>query len=278
MSETPESLLNLVNASGFLFQLRVEEEVIQTQPKHKWEVQAREHRWSISDSGDEGYIDIILTAGNTSMVVECKRVREASWVFLIPHKRQVGTSHAKLCWWDRRPDVRDLFDYSEFTVMPSSPESAFCIVRGQSDKDKPMLERVSGNLLKSLEALANEELELTVSQHSKHRIYIPAIVTTAKLEVFHFIPDEVDIESGEFSIEKLADDQFKTVPLVRFRKNFTTTLATQNDKNRSIEDINRENERTVFIINATEFSTILREWEIRLAHHQWPWDMIERNQ
>ena len=191
-----------------------------------------------------------------------------------------NVQRAKLCWWDRTPEHSDLFGYTDFNVLPYSPESAFCVVRGQSDKDKPMLERLSTNLLRSLECFASEELDLTISEYSKQKIYIPIIVTTANLEVFYFNPEEVDIQTGEFLSDQLYDGQFQSTPFIRFRKSLTTTLSsTQNSrKSQTIAEVNRENERTIFVINATELSNILKQWRTGAWQYEWPWTAARKTE
>lgn len=50
-----------------------------------WELHAQEHPWRAED-GREGFIDIIIRnrRENDRMVLECKRTRDADWVFLVP--------------------------------------------------------------------------------------------------------------------------------------------------------------------------------------------------
>ena len=55
MAEGKEDLLKFVNASGFLFQLRVEDEVNKTSSKHHKTVLTREHRWVDPITGSERF-------------------------------------------------------------------------------------------------------------------------------------------------------------------------------------------------------------------------------
>jgi hypothetical protein len=62
MTETTKSLLNLVNAAGYLLQLRIEHEV-ETNEKLKGDlvkVICREHRWLDPITGTENFIDLVL--------------------------------------------------------------------------------------------------------------------------------------------------------------------------------------------------------------------------
>ena len=58
-----EDLLKLVNASGFLFQLRVEDEINKTASIHGKTILSKEHKWIDESKGKEGFIDLIVTTG-----------------------------------------------------------------------------------------------------------------------------------------------------------------------------------------------------------------------
>jgi hypothetical protein len=271
MAESPESLLNVVNASGFLFQLRVKNEIKAVQSGYQggWEVVAPEHRWVDPTLGTEGFIDLVAKSGVSRMVIECKRVQDGYWVFLIPDgKNQMG--RARSLWTERRVQRQNLLDWDDFQVSPASPESSFCILRGQGEKDIPMLERLSSVLLRSTESLAEEELTLGPTPGTGAVcIYHPVIVTNAKLQICQFDPKDIDLSSGQLPANV---SQFQEVPLVRFRKN----LSTVNSSRKVPVDLtkaNIEHERTVFIINATKPSNTLREWKVSGfdMHAQWPW-------
>ncbi len=269
MAETNETLLNIVNTSGFLFQLRVEHEIRQVVQKYysDWSIPVREHRW-IDPPRDEEFIDLVLQSGIGRMVIECKRLTDAQWLFLIPDNQSV-TQQARLYWTDRIDGFQDMSEWGEFTILPESPESSFCTTRGQGETDQPMLERVASTLLRSVESLANEELTLgqgTVLLAS--RIYLPIIVTTATLKVCRFQTDQIDLSTGKLDTNNATLD---TVPLIRFRKNLSTTTAPIISPN-DLAKANTENERTVFIINAMELSNTLREWKIVKFGAQWPWE------
>jgi hypothetical protein len=163
MGETDETLLKVVNKSGFLFQLRVEQEIRRTKSQHGWKVVGREHRWADAQSGEEGFIDLVLAAGRQflRMAIECKRVGEGTtWVFLVPDAAMPSMRRARLLWTYTRQE-KGFIGWDDFTLSPESPESEFCVVRGQTDRNVPMLERLSGIVVRSLECLAEEELRIT---------------------------------------------------------------------------------------------------------------------
>ena len=99
MADNREStLLKVINASGFVFQLGVQE-MIETnfrKNRHGWRVVGREHRWVDPISEAEGFIDIVLQLDLWRMGIECKRVHEnTSWIFLIPEPTQLNAHSAR---------------------------------------------------------------------------------------------------------------------------------------------------------------------------------------
>ena len=124
---------------------------------------------------------------------------------------------------------------------------------------KPTLEKFSGELLLSLEYLAREESELylknfkALQQHHPFSIiYLPIIVTTANLYTMKFDPSNVDITDGKVTKSNLAPVEF-----VRLRKNLATSIEYDKAKMYLLDDINKENDRTVFIVQANSFIKFL---------------------
>jgi hypothetical protein len=102
-----EELQRPVNASGLLYQLRVESEVQATRDSHQWQVLAREHPWHNAESGKSGYIDLILDngpiqrggGGQIRLVIECKRISgDAAWVFLAPDISPKNATVVRSMW------------------------------------------------------------------------------------------------------------------------------------------------------------------------------------
>ncbi len=274
MAETEQTLLDIVNASGFLFQIRVEHEIKQAVQKHysRWMIPAREHRWIDPLSGDEKFIDLVLQSGLGRMVIECKRTTDGQWLFLVPDN-QSDMQHARLFWTDRLDGSQDMVGWDEFTIHPKSPESSFCTTRGKGEADQPMLERIASTLLRSAESLANEELALgRKTDLAVTRIYLPVIITNAVLNVCRFQTSQTDLSTGKVDLNNVT---FDTAPLIRFRKNLSTITSPTKSPD-DLAKANTENERTVFIINAVELSKILRGWKIEKfglsSNLQWPWE------
>ncbi len=108
MSEDNDSLLNIVNSSGFLFQMRIEHEISsQASTIGDWKVIAHEHRWDDIKEDTEKFIDIILESGNVRLVMECKRVIDANWIFPILQDRR-NINRAKLLWSKRTAQNKNI--------------------------------------------------------------------------------------------------------------------------------------------------------------------------
>jgi hypothetical protein len=271
MPTTDQALLNLVNSSGFLFQLRIEQEIASTHSKHGKSVLAREHPWIHPETRDEGFIDLITTAGpNGKIVFECKRLRDADWVFLVHPSAKLTTS-ASILWRKRLSENRPAAAWDDFSLKRQSLEAEFCVVRGQADTQVPMLERLSGILLASVEALALEEAAYPQKVGwAGLRFYFPAVVTTARLSVCRADPAVVDLSSGE-----LANAAFEEVPYIRFTKSLPTTLGSSRLPT-NVPEAAHESRRTVFVVNASHLAAFLTgEWEFDppMDGGLWPWDL-----
>jgi hypothetical protein len=118
-----KQLLLIINASGFLFQLRVEQEIHEKRNQHGWRIVGPEHRWVIPQENREGFIDLVLEAGNIRAVLECKRVREASWVFPVPEDRARISPAGRLLWTHQQAGEPVLSSYHDFALKPEAPES-----------------------------------------------------------------------------------------------------------------------------------------------------------
>lgn len=90
-------LLKIANDSGFPLQIAVEHQVTATTVSHGWLVRYVEHSWSNRLDGQSGSIDLVVEDryGTTFLVIECKRVRESTWLFfgqMVPTRSGVTQS------------------------------------------------------------------------------------------------------------------------------------------------------------------------------------------
>jgi hypothetical protein len=82
-----DQLLSVVNASGFPFQIRVAHLVRETAARRGWTVLVSEHPWTDEETGENGFIDVVLGRDDDyslRLVIECKRAKDSQWVFISP--------------------------------------------------------------------------------------------------------------------------------------------------------------------------------------------------
>jgi hypothetical protein len=241
-------LQDYVNSSGFPLQIGIQKQIEESRTDLGWKVMSGEVPWRNKETGNNGFIDLIVTDQSDvlKMIIECKRVRDTKWIFLNPSKKEAERNHARIFMTYILNKRRQYFDWRDIQMEPSSPESEFCIVPGQDPKSKPMLERSAAELLEAVEAIADVEYHI----HEKNEmgcpaLYLPSIVTTAELQVCTFDPADISVRTGE--IQKTAS--FRKVPFVRFRK--TLSVGYQSHEGfKNIKDFARAKERTVFVINS----------------------------
>lgn len=261
MTDEQEKLAKLLNASGFAFQLAIEAAVRSSPTEAKWRVSAREHPWATTSG--RGYIDLVLSRGNVYLAIECKRSRDAVWMFLIPDEKQMSRSHAGIRWTETVPNRPNLADWGDIQVYPQSPEADFCVVRGQGEKDSPLLERIASSVVEAAESLSADLLELRKGTR-RVSIVIPVIVTTAELMLSHFDPKNIGLDTGEVSTPV-----FAPVPHVRFRKSLAPASVPAEYDPEQLRDLSAASERTVFVIQGIEFIKWLDEFQIGDSSRPW---------
>jgi hypothetical protein len=266
--EHSENLRRLVNTSGFPLQLRVAEE-IRGMDHGAWSVVAEEHPWHDADTRDEGFIDLVVSQSSNHdlhrMVIECKRTRDADWVFLLPDRSNDGQgSHVRCMWISTYPqNLREGTDlrsgYHDFYIAPESYISPFCIVRGTGEGQRPMLENLCARLLTSLESFAREELNLFLSRNrTERRYYVPMIVTNARLTVCRFNLGSVSLDAGE-----VPGGVFEEVSYIRFIKSLTTRIS-EDPRINTIAAANRDRHRTVLVVQSAHLTEFLNAWYLNL--------------
>ena len=262
-----EKLLDSINQSGFPLQIAVAYVVEETVREHGWRVVYKEHSWTNELDRNEGFLDLVLKNRHdtSALAVECKRVLESTWAFLIPEARPEARSRAK-AWLNGYEsggkDPTGSFTFSgwaDIALDPRSPEAMFCVVPGQDTKSRPMLERAAAELVSATEALALEEKPLQARAKAHLSMFFSAIVTTAKLKVCKF--DSADISIADGVISKA---EFSEVPFVRFRKQLSTRTvpAVDRDSGDAFLTLELAKEHTVFVVNSECFVEFLKEFEV----------------
>lgn len=283
MTEDNSSFLNYVNSSGFAFQMRIEEEISKGQ--NRWQFAGREHRWQ-DESGQSGYIDLLVDFGALRVLIDCKKQKDKNWVFLKAksHQHKDGCS---ILWAKKYPPIdqipfpADFAAWDVFNISPTSYVSAFCTMQGQGDNSRTLLEKTASELTHAAECLAKEELSFGIAKtHFQQKLYMPMIVTNAKLTVCSFAPNNVNISTGELP---LTDAEFETVPYIRFQKGLETNILSTNvqlgrSQGLELREINAEKERTVFVINSENLLDFLDNCHLLPDRNrmQFPWDTLDQ--
>jgi hypothetical protein len=257
-----KELLKTINASGFPFQLRVADLVERTASRHGWRVLVREHPWTDPETGKASFIDLVLARDRDSvrLVVECKRAQEGQWVFL-PHTETETTAFTQLArgfLTTNSLNGRKTSDWVDCHFKPPSAESSFCAVRGTGDGDRPLLERLAAQVSRATEVFGRQELAVErPGSLDLPTLYVPVIVSNVELVLCDADTSRIDIATGSLSSSEVS---FKTEAMVRFRK----PLATQVDLSRfdDVSSINRDAERTVFVVNSVTLPDCLREFRL----------------
>jgi hypothetical protein len=267
-----EALEKLVNRSGFLFQLAVEDHVRQGLSKHEWEVTAREYPWATADRGRSGFIDFVAERNNLRCVFECKRTQGGGWIFLVPDD-SADTIALRTLWSAFGQSGARGWGWDDLNFHPRTLRSEFCVVHGASDDDKPMLERISADLVRASESLAREELAMQNRECGVFG-YIPVIVTNTKLYACRVNPALVDLTSGTLP----SSARFEEVSAIRFRKALPTDLPHPPDNYETIKKGLTLKERSAFVVQVTHLSEWLSSLKeaSRQPASQYPWSRFLR--
>jgi hypothetical protein len=255
-----DKLRETVNRSGFPLQIGLVSRIDKAGESLGWKVVCVEHAWRNDLDHASGFIDIVLEDRyrTSVLLVECKRVLESSWVFLVGDPNYKEQRRAKLWVTNVRTGNPKHYDWFDALLDPSSPESEFCVVPGQDPKSRPMLERVASEVVSATEALAAEEQKLMRGEIDALRMYGSVVVTTAALQICSFAPENISLNDG-----MVAEPQFKEVPYVRFRKQLSVRSPSRKSLSQNgLGAVAKAKEHTVFVVNAGLFEQFLKEWEV----------------
>lgn len=258
-AELAQHPISSANASGFPLQIATATAVNNSQ---HWRVVVEEHLWR-TEGGTQGFIDIIAANRKRNppldiLVIECKRVRQAGWVFLVPEIPPPLRRQAKI-WGSYLVDTTwRKYGWENLPSDPPTYQSEYCAIPGQDQGRMNLLERTASELIDSVEALATQEKELQDRGGAKDfaRIYVPILVTTAKLFVACFDPSSIELAEGTLPKETATEE----VPYIRFYKGLGTYRGQLNGT--TIQELHGWSQRTVFIVNAEKLPSFLEELEI----------------
>lgn len=254
-----DDLSKLINQSGYPLQIAVDQQVRDQSDQHGWSVLYREHGWKHVD-GQSGFIDLALEHrdGSSVLVVECKRVLEADWLFIEPSPVATPTLNTRLWAVNTENHGKKYSGYFDALAKPESRESSFCVIAGQDPKSRPLLERLAAELTAATEALAIEEQPIITKRRYGLRMYVAVVVTTARLHMSEFDPRQVNIPLGEAQAVSHREVQW-----IRFRKQLSSEFAVPpRNTDWDFSELALAKEKQVFIVNVSHLTDFLRRWQV----------------
>jgi hypothetical protein len=261
---TDNDELRIANDSGFPLQIAIEHLVRTTTNSHGWKVRYVEHAWVNPADTLSGFIDLVLQDryGTTFLVIECKRPRDTTWLFMQSSGGVERQHHAQVWVTCFSNEKAKHFGFHDLWVDPVTPETIFCAVRGQSANEKRTLfERIGGELVSATEALALEEKDFRPKIANSIRFYVNVIVTTAELKIAYFPPESISLTDGT-----LVDAKIEDVPYIRLRKQLSVRPSKltyedyATDKSGYISATSKEN--SIFIVRASALLEFLQKFQI----------------
>ena len=250
-------LLRTLNDSGYPLQVAVQQAIASSTDQHGWQVRSSEQHWASESRSQSGFIDVVANNPGKSLyaLIECKRVRDSDWI-LFRTDGQNGTERFAKVWLDKRNESGDagLSGWASVALEPGCPEVRFCAVRGQDTSSRTtLLERTAAEITLAAECYGRRLQPYGSKPGTQYRIFVPMIVTTAKLHIATFDTASIQIKDGI-----LQSANFLEVPYVRFQKQLGIV---DNDNTYGLgkpaAGLEQWWESTVFVVNASAINSFL---------------------
>ncbi|MGE0682431.1 MAG: hypothetical protein AB7P69_16215 [Candidatus Binatia bacterium] len=87
------------------------------------------------------------------------------------------------------------------------------------------------------------------------RLYLPVVVTNARLFTCSFDPVGVSLETGEIPDEA----KFEEVPYIRFKKTLWSHITHEQEEVFSVEDAHQDRERTILVVSGSHLKLFLEQ-------------------
>jgi hypothetical protein len=266
MSISELGLAKAINESGYPLQLGLKQ-LAQSQPD--WRVILTEHPWLDPLGDHEKFLDIVVAGrrdGPQRLVIECKRARNTEWFFLreqTGHEPRDGRLPVRARALVRRHDGGTIDQWLDVPFYPGSPEASYCVIRTNSHRNQELLEKTAAEVVRGVDALAQQEDLIHANSRrnpsgfdkSLARVYVPTIVTTAKIFICDADYNQIDPQTGE-----VPSPSAREVPFLRFTKSFGSLDAARSNAD-SITAFAGQSERTVIVIQAAQFPEFLSKWD-----------------
>jgi len=245
--KVPQPVNGALLASGFPFQTAVAQ-VLQHTPGCT--LTEEEFPWQ-DEFGIDQFLDLVGQKGFCVVTIECKKTRKETFTFLQPEVASGDEIRVRCAYLTQIKDATRRVEllYGDSQLRPKSPESAFCVVStGHSGKDQRMLEHDAQRIVRATDAYAQHYQDTFKSKDfpERNRLFLPVIVTNAKLFVAEYNTADVSLETGELPNHPPAT--ISSIKWVRFRKAFRTGGRDAGH-------------RTVLVVAATHLKTFLGKLE-----------------
>jgi hypothetical protein len=244
-------LRSRVNKTGYPFQIAIAQSIIQSADRHQWALTATEFPVG------KDYIDIVLQRDNLIACIECKRVLDGAWTFVINEDNRLNVAECRLEWLNGRlprmgmlgkPNPRTFC--ANFSMCLGSPESMFCIL--PREKATYSLEQIASDLV-AISSNLLDEPDLYFA--GDFQVAVPVVVTNAPLYVCKYGPTERHLLSGELAD---GEGEFRSVPYVRFRKSLVQYPGNVYERGQvQLAEWQADRERTVFVVQASSLVEFL---------------------
>jgi len=187
----------------------------------KCTILAEEFPWGDGNGGDQ-FIDLVAAVkGFLILVVECKKTDKDVFTFLQPGGTDPDVVRSRCAYLTQIQDSTKRMELfcGEIEVSPKSPEATFCVVSTSQGKDQRMLERDAQRLIRGTDMYARWfKKNFKETNPEINRVFLPVIVTNAKMRIAEYDPADVSLESGQVTVTKT---KLSSIEWVRFRKSFT---------------------------------------------------------
>jgi hypothetical protein len=243
-SATKQHILSALVASGFPFQTAIAE-LARDLPDCA--IAKEEFPWR-DDTGVDRFLDLVVFRHNVIVTIECKKTQKEIFTFLqaIEASRE-NVTRSRCLYLTETQDAGMPVDlcFGDWNMEPRSAESKFCVVStSDSGKDQRLLEKDAQLLIHGTDAVARHiGLQPRRPLGEPDRVFVPVIVTNAKLFNAQYDLQDVSLDTGQLPINPAP--AIFPVEWVRFRKSFTAANAPD------------RGDRTIFVVAARSLQKFL---------------------
>ncbi|MBQ10986.1 MAG: hypothetical protein CMJ45_05495 [Planctomyces sp.] len=264
-----ELLFNGLNEQGYLFQEACAQALLKNSRRTGWELPVWDYSVALP-GGPNRRIDIVLSRPQQNgleafAIIECKRANPdyAFWMFAAPDRGMPEEFHGVILPRVGTSYLAAMPFKSYFEMGAAIPISWMEVRRDRRSNQRSSvpqtIEDAVAQVLLGTTGLAIEQFNqrTKAGMNSNQVMFFPVIVTTARLFVANYNTDDIDLESGTITREKVAfgdgslPEEERWV-LINYPEGESTALAGIPDTLHSTNpaDLDRYKIRSVYVVNA----------------------------